>query len=469
MKSKKTMRYLIIAAGILIVLAVAGKRAGWFGKELEIDVATDKAEKRTIVETITANGKVRPQTEVKISPDVSGEIVELYVVEGEQVEAGDLLLRIKPDTYISMRDRAEAAVNSAKANLANSRARLAQVTAQFEQAEKNYERSRKLYEQGTISESDYETARSNYQVAQAEVEAARQSVQSAEYNVKSAAASLEEAEENLQRTIIYAPMSGTISMLNVEQGERVVGTAQMAGTEMLRIANLNMMEVLVEVNENDIVRVKQNDTAIIEVDAYLGEDFKGVVTEIANSANVANVGADQITNFDVKILILPASYQHLMPETPGGRFPFLPGMSATVDIQTNTKSGILTVPIQAVTTRSDSLLLAETDSDSDSGTDSGPDSDPDSGPENNQDPEDRSGLAGLGSVSEITEIVFVVDEDNTAQIRKVKTGIQDNNYIEITMGLEEGDEVVSAPYSAITRTLKPGTTVNVVGRQELFN
>ena len=447
--SKKNLKYLIIATVLLIVLAVIGKQAGWFGKELEIKVAAEETELRTIVKTITANGRVQPRTEVKISPDVSGEIVELHVAEGDQLERGDLLLKIKPDTYISMRDRAEAAVNNAKAQLANANARLAQVEAQSEQAGRNYDRSQRLYDQQAISDSEYETARSSWRVAQAEVEAAKQSVQSAEFSVKSAAASLEEAEENLSRTIIYSPMSGTVSRLNVEQGERVVGTAQMAGTEIMRIANLNQMEVRVDVNENDIVRVKLNDTAIIEVDAYLGDDFRGVVTEIANSANVANVGTDQITNFEVRILILADSYSHLLPNTPAGRFPFLPGMSATVDIQTNTKSGVLAVPIQAVTTRADSVLMAQADGDNTGAGDRG---------------------IASGTVSELAEIVFVVPEgNNELEIRKVKTGIQDNTYIEITSGLQEGDRVVTAPYSAITRSLREGSKVKVVPRSELFN
>lgn len=452
MRSKKTMKYLIIAAAALVVFAVIGKRAGWFGQDPEIDVAAEEARRLTIIETITANGKVRPQTEVKISPDVSGEIVELHVAEGDHVEQGRLLLRIRPDTYMSMRDRAEASVNSAKAQLANSRARLVQAEAQFEQAGKNYERSQRLFEQQTISESEYEQARSQYRVARADVEAASQTVQSAEFSVKSAVASLEESEENLRRTTIYSPMSGTVSRLNVEQGERVVGTAQMAGTEMMRVANLSRMEVMVEVNENDIVRVSMHDTAIIEVDAYLGQEFRGVVTEIANSANVTNIGADQITNFDVKIMILPDSYMHLMPEAPGGRFPFLPGMSATVDIRTNTKSDIVAVPIQSVTTRPDSLLLAH---------------EVISGGDETQ--AVMTGNTQQGSGRGISEVVFVITPDNTVELRKVQTGIQDNNYIEIVGGLEEGERVVAAPYSAIIRTLRPGSRVNVVDRQRLFN
>ena len=445
--NKKTMRYLVIGAVAMIILAVVGKSAGWFGKDIEINVATENAERRTITETITANGRIRPQTEVKISPDVSGEIVELHLKEGNQVERGQLLLRINPETYISMRDRAEAAVNSARAQLANARARMAQVQAQFEQAERNYQRSQRLYEQSTISDAEYETARSNYRVAQAEVEAATQSGQSAEFSVKSAIASLNEAEENLRRTTIYAPTSGTISRLNVEQGERVVGTAQMTGTEMMRIADLTRMEVQVEVNENDIVRVKLNDTAVIEVDAYMGQDFRGVVTEIANSANVSAIGSDQITNFEVKILILEESYSHLFDQLPAGRFPFLPGMSATVDIQTTTRRGILTVPIQAVTTRADTLLVA--------GAEGGGTADNDGD--------------NVGSRDNMNEVVFIRGADNFLEMRKVGTGIQDNNYIEITEGLEVGDEVVTAPYSAIARTLRDGSKVKVVDRRELFN
>lgn len=451
--SKKSMRYLIIASVLMIILAVAGKRAGWFGKDPEIRVSAEKTARRTIVETITANGKVRPQTEVKISPDVPGEIVELYVVEGQQVERGQLLLNIKPDTYISIRDRAGAAVNNARAQLANAKARLAQVTAQYEQAGRNYQRSKRLFEQQTISDSEYENARANYRVAQAEVEAAGQSVNASEYSVKSAIASLDEAEENLSRTTIFAPMSGTISRLNVEQGERVVGTAQMAGTELMRIANLNLMEVLVEVNENDIVRVNRNDTAIIEVDAYMGQDFRGVVTEIANSASVANLGADQITNFEVKILILQDSYEHLMPATGSDRFPFLPGMSATVDIRTNSKPDVLAIPIQAVTTRSDSLLATANIGNHQETLSEG------NGPER----------TGIVSANTMNEVVFVLGDDNTVIIKKVETGIQDNYFIEIVSGLKEGDVVVSAPYSAISRTLGPDSRVKVVDQSELFN
>lgn len=430
MKRKNLTKYIIIAAVAIILLAIVGKKMGWFGKSVEIKVSTEKVEKRTITETITANGKIRPEIEVKISPDVSGEIVELTVREGDEVKVGQLLARIKPDNYISMRDRAEAAVNTSKAQLANSQARLKQVEAQFEQTRLSFERNEKLWEQKTISEAEFQNATSAFQVSKADVEAAKQSVRSAEYSVISAQAGLKEAQENLSKTNIYSPMTGTVSKLLVEQGERVVGTAQFSGTEMMRVANLDRMQALVQVNENDIVRVKLNDTALIEIDAYLGEKFKGLVTEIAKSANVAGITTDQVTNFEVKILILPVSYKHLKEGEKPKKYPFLPGMSATVDIQTNTRANILTIPIQAVTNRVDTLKK-----------------------EDSEEP--------------FKEIVFKL-EGNIARILEIKTGIQDNNYIEVITGLEEGDEIVAAPYSAISRTLKEGTVVIVVKREELY-
>ena len=442
MKNKKKIRYLLIAVFVLIILAIVGKRVGWFGKEQSYKVTTEKVERRTIVETITANGRIEPETEVTISPDVSGEIVELHVNEGDEVKEGTLLLKIKPDTYISMRDRTRAALNSTKANYANSKARLTQIEAQFIQTERSYNRSKQLWEQGAISESDYETALSSYQMAKADVEAAKQSVKSSEYTVKSAEASLKEAEENLMKTSLYAPMDGTISRLNIEKGERVVGTEMMSGTELLRIANLNRMEVKVEVNENDIVRVNLNDTAIIEIDAYLDHKFKGIVTEIANSANITGTTTDQVTNFDVKVLILYDSYKSLIPENNLNYYPFLPGMSSTVNIQSNTKTNVLSVPIQAVTIRIDTL---STENVSDN-----PDIDPDS--------------------EELKKIVVFkyFESEEIVKTQEVKTGIQDNRYIEILEGLTEEDEVVVAPYSAISKKLQDGSSIIKVEKSELF-
>ncbi len=379
-------------------------------------VAVEIAEKREIIETITANGKIQPEKEVKISPDVSGEIVTLTIKEGDPVEKGQLLLRIKPDTYISQRDRSLAAISSA-------RARLAQSEAQFTQAELSFKRNQQLYEEQTISKSEFEQSQASYSVAKAEVDAARFSVVSAE-------ASLKEANENLTKTSIYAPMSGTVSMLLVELGERVAGTNLMAGTELMRVADLSRMEAQVEVNENDIVRVHLGDTALIDVDAYLDQKFKGIVTEIANSAKTTGLSADQVTNFDVKILVLPESYQELVDA--GDPNPFRPGMSASVDIQTQKKSDILTVPIQSVTTRTDTTKMAVTISDSD-----------------------------------IRTLVFITD-GKYALAKDVKTGIQDNSYIEILSGVEENDKVISAPFSAISKKLSDSTLIEVVKKEELF-
>jgi HlyD family secretion protein len=349
MKNNKILKILLPIVVVLIIFAVIGKKQGWFGKALMIKIAVEKAEKRSIIETITANGKIQPEKEVKISPDVSGEIVELTIKEGDSVQKGQLLLRIKPDTYVSQKDRSLAAISSA-------RARLAQTEAQFTQSELSFKRSKQLFEEQTISKSDFEQAEASYSVAKAEVDAAKFSIVSAE-------ASLKEANENLIKTSIYAPMSGTVSMLLVELGERVAGTNLMAGTELLRVADLSRMEAQVQVNENDIVRVNLGDTALIEVDAYLDQKFKGIVTEIANSAKTTGVSADQVTNFDVKILVLPESYKNLV--TSGESNPFRPGMSASVDIQTEMKPDIITVPIQSVTTRTDTTKITGTPSDKD--------------------------------------------------------------------------------------------------------
>ena len=420
MKKNKGLFILIIVTVIALVFAIIGKKAGWFGKELTYKVAVEKAKYRTIIETVSANGKIQPEIEVKLAPDVSGEIVELNVKEGDYVHEGDLLVRIKPDVYISARDRAAAAVHSAKA-------RLAQAEAKFIQAKQNFERNKKLYAQKTISDADFETAQSSYLMSKAEVDGAR-------FSLKSAEASLKEAEENLRKTNIYAPMSGTVSKLNVEKGERVVGTSMMAGTEMMRIADLSTMEVLVEVNENDIIRVREGDTALIEVDAYLGDKFKGIVTEIANSASTSGVSIDQVTSFNVKIRLLQDSYQHLI--TKNNQHPFRPGMSATVDIQTDQKEHALSVPIQAVTTRTDTLS---------------------SGDENEI----------LTEEDKTKEVVFVV-QGEYALMHNVKTGIQDDNFIEIKSGITDQDKVVVAPYSVIAKKLQDSTRVEIVSRKDLF-
>lgn len=433
MKSNNLLKILIAAAVVLIIFAIIGKSQGWFGGVAGIKVNIENPEYRTITEIVTASGKIQPETEVKISPDVSGEIVELRIKEGDEVKKGDLLLKIKPDMYLSAVDRARASVNTAKANKANSEAYLEQIKAKYTQTKNSYERNKVLWEQQTISKAEYETALSSFEMVSAELEATKKSVESAKYSVQSAEASLSESEESLKKATIYAPMSGTVSMLNVEKGERVVGTMQMAGTEMLRIADLSRMEVKVEVNENDIVKVKLNDTALIEIDAYLGETFKGVVTEIANSANVSGMSADQVTNFVVKILLLKQSYKHLINDH--NINPFRPGMSASVDIQTNTKVNILTIPIQCVTTRADST--------------------------------EKMKDTPVKLDEELKEVVFVVSNDS-AILQIVKTGIQDNKYIEILDGVTIEEKVITAPYSAISRKLKNGSIVKIVDKDELF-
>ena len=416
MKNNNLLKILAAAVVLLLILAVVGKKAGWFGKEVTTKVAIEKVGINPIIEAVTANGKIQPETEVKISPDVSGEIVELNVKEGDFVQKGTLLFKIKPEIYISSRDRAAATLNSTKS-------RLAQVEAQLIQAELAYNRSRKLFDENTISKADFEQAESQYKIAKAEKE-------SAEFSVKSSEASLKEANENLVKTTVYSPMTGTISSLLVELGERVVGANTMTGTEVLRVADLNRMEVVVDVNENDIIRVKLGDTAIVEVDAYLDRDFKGVVTEIANSANTLGTTSDQVTNFKVRILILKESYDDLITEK--NPSPFRPGMSASVDIYTSSKTGVLTVPIQAVTTRTDTT---------------------------NTDP---------AAQDEIRTLVFVSD-GTYALARDVKTGIQDNVNIEILSGLTEGEDVIVQPFSAISKKLSDSTKIEVVDKEALFS
>lgn len=382
------MRISGISLFVLGLLLLIAKSAGWISSEEGISIQTTLVDQKTIIQTVSASGKIQPEVEVKISPDVSGEIVQLYIMEGDQVEKGDLLLKIKPDTYQSILDRSKAALNTSKSALAKAKAQLIESQA-------NFNRNQTLFNKGTISQSEFEKVQASYTVAQLNVE-------DGEYAVTSAEASLKEAQENLNKTNIYAPISGTISRLNVELGERVVGTAQMAGTELLRLANLNRMEVAVEVNENDINSVNLGDTAIIEVDAFLGEKYKGLVSEIANSANVTGASADQVTNFEVKVRIIKAVN-------------FRPGMTATVDIQSQRAKDVLSLPIQAVTTRKDTA-----------------------------------------GGDEKIECVFEYQE-GVAKMIVVQTGIQDDEYIQILSGVKDSMEIVKGPYSAVSRLIKDGS------------
>lgn len=481
MNSKRILRIALIALALMLVFLVVGRRAGWIGTTPGLRVTVEEAALRHITEMVTASGKIQPVTEVKISPDVSGEIIELPIREGDFVQRGQLLARINPDLYESARDRVEASLNTTRANLANTRARSAQAQAQYINARANYQRNQRLFEQNAISEAEYDTAHAQYLVAQADVEAARQSVISAEFQVKSAEASLQEAEESLAKTSIFSPMNGTISRLDAEIGERVVGTSQFAGTEIIRIAHLDQMEVLVDVNENDIIRVNEGDTAHIEVDAYFGERFLGVVTAIANSAKVQGLSADQVTNFEVRIAILPDSYAHLQRDDRPHLSPFRPGMSATTDIMTRQVVDAISVPIQAVTVR-ESGPGPTADTTNDTANDTANDSEAGDRTQTNGSPEKADGSekpdsAGQGNRREEdtvparagrpAEYVFLY-VDGLARQQRVRTGIQDSYHIQITEGLQAGDMVITGPYRLVSRTLKDGDLVEITDRAALF-
>ncbi len=447
---KKNRRWLYIALLLVAIIAIAG--AIFSNREPEgTKVFTENAEARSIQETVSASGKIFPQTEVKISSDVSGEIVELMVEEGDSVTAGQLLAKIDPDTYQSQVQRGVATVNSAKASQANSRsqiesakAQVAQIEAQLQNAREIHERNDGLYKEGVVSEADYQLSLSNLRAleanlvsAQANQESAAQSAQAAAFNVRSSEATLQELRTSLRRTTIYAPVDGVVSMLNVEQGERVVGTIQMTGTEMMRIANLEAMEVRVEVSENDIPRVAVGNTVDVEVDAYTDRKFRGTVYQVASSSTTAalaenNLTSDQVTNFEVRIRIEPSSYADLI--SPNKPYPFRPGMSASVDIYTRNEDGTVSLPIQAVTTR---------------------------------EPEDDDPNPNNESKDDLLEVVFVIEEDSV-QMVEVVTGIQDDEFIQIRSGLSAGTQVVIGPYSAVARELDQGTKIYIVTEEEYY-
>lgn len=438
-KNKKRRRWIIISIIAFALIAIAGIAIK--NKEPDgIEITLDNAKSRTIHETVSASGRIFPEKEVKISSDVSGEIVELYIAEGDSVVAGQVLVKIDPDAYVSAVQRGKASVNSAKAQSSISKSQIEssiaqkeQIIAQLGNALKIHERNKALHKDGVISDVELEQSGSNLQsleanmrAAEASIRSAKQSADGAEFNVQSAEATLNELKTNLNRTTIKAPVSGIVSSLSVEQGERVVGTMQMSGTEMMRISNLNIMEVEVEVSENDIVKVEMGDSVKIEVDAYIDQSFKGKITEIANSASNLNTGLgasisnDQVTNFPVKIRILSESYKSLI--TKGRPYPFRPGMSASVDIYTDVAKDVITVPIQAVTTRVDE----ETEDD----------------------------------VEKFDEVVFVFESDTVRPI-KVKSGIQNDEYIQILSGITDNQEIISGPYSAVAKKLKSGSEARI--------
>ncbi|GGB24263.1 MULTISPECIES: efflux RND transporter periplasmic adaptor subunit [Mucilaginibacter] len=438
----KTTKYILIGLGALIVLLIIAKVTGLIGKPALTQVATEKAETREINETVSASGKIKPHVEVKISPEVSGEVVELPIKEGDVVKKGQLLCKIRPDILKSGYDRAIASYNTQKASVGNSSQMLKQAEATYANQAGIYKRSKELYDKKVLTVSEFENAKAAYEGAKASLEAAKQNVVGSQYGLAQSQASVKEAQDNLAKTTIYSPVDGVVSKLSVEKGERVLGTQQFAGTEIMTISDLSKMDVNVDVNENDINRISLGDSSKIEVDAFLGKKFTGVVTEIGSSANVVGTSADQVTNFTVKVRINADSYAALLKKTADNPSPFRPGLTATVDISTNSAKA-LSVPIQSVTTREEKK-------------------------ENNGPPkadEDKS-KPQISPVAK--EYVFVLNAGKLKQVQ-VTTGIQNDSYIQILSGLKGGEEVVSAPYSAISKTLSDGQAVQKVDKSKLFN
>lgn len=432
--------------GIILLLIIL-KSAGCIGGSNSVKVAVGSVAYQDITETVDASGKIYPETEVRIKADVSGEIVELPVLEGDSVVKGQLLMKIDPVIYKTQVNQSEAQMEQARSTLANARQMAAQAKAQYQRAEADFERNKTLYKNKVISASEFEQLKSDYLAAKANYHASRATVSGNHFGVIGAQAGLSQSQENLNRTVITSPTSGIISQLLVKNGERVVGTQQMDGTQVMTIADLGHMEVQVDVSETDITKVDIGDTSEITVDAYRNETFKGVVSKIAVSSVALNSSAssslstdastDQVTNYTVHILILPSSYQALRQKLGKGKFLFKPGMSASVAIHTQSVHHVLAVPINAVTTRS---------------------------PGNNGDSTIKS-----STDNELQTAVFVYDKTSgKVKLKKVKTGIQNNEYIQVLSGIKAKDQVVIAPYSAIARLLEDGMSVSTVPKNELY-
>jgi len=454
LKKLKPLHYLLIGVVLLFVFALIGKKAGWIGKGEFTKVVVEKAEKRTIIETVLANGKIQPETEVKLSSEISGEIVGLYVKEGDSVKQGQLLARVNPELVLAAIDRGEAAINNAKAQLGTAKARFNQLKATFDNNTKpSFDRNNKLYKDKVISQAEFDMSKATYEAGLQDLEAMKQSILAAQFTVKSAEAGQKEAREQLSRTNIFAPINGIVTKLSVEVGERVVGTIQMAGTEMIRIADLKRMEAQVDVGESDVVRVSLNDSVWIEVDAYPGKKFKGIVREIANSSNSSLQGlADQVTNFAVKIRLLNESYAELSAER---RYPFRPGMSTSVEILTSRAENILSVPIAAVTVRAvdaDGKIINENDKDEEEDASA------------NENASDRAKKEG----GKLQEVIFLF-EAGKVRAAAIKTGIQDDRFIEISEGISDSAQVITAPFSAISKKLKDDMKVEKVAKDKLFD
>jgi HlyD family secretion protein len=443
----KKIIWITISVVGLIVLLVGLKKAGVIGKEIGEEVTTEKVQLRTITESVNASGKVYPEVEVKVSPDISGEIVNLFVEEGDKVTKGQVLAKIYADIYSSQRDQVTASVNQVKAQYENVKAGLSGLKAAYETSKATNERYKKLLADKVVSRSEYEQTEQAFRAAESSYLGAQESIKSGAAQIQGVRAQLARAEKDLARTTIVSPMDGIISLMSVKKGERVVGTAQMAGTEMMRVADMKSIEVRVDVGENDITKVKLGDTALVEVDAYNNRKFKGLVYKIANpvtSAAASLSSSTEVANYKVHIRLLPDSYSDLLKEN--AIFPFRPGMTASADIQTKSKVNVISVPLNAVTTRDkegqgkDTKVTAKSN-------------------EKNEQAAEKD--------EELSEVVFVLQKDNKVKMVKVKTDIQDLNYIQVS-GLKVGEEVITGPYSTVSKTLKNGTLVKVVAKDKLF-
>jgi len=448
---KKSLKWILIIVGVLAVLFVGAKMLGGSSKT-GTKVTAEKAQSRTIIETVNASGKVYPEVEVKISPDISGEITELNVQEGDSVKKGQVLARIYADIYSSQRDEAAARVTQSQATVANSEASLTALKAQLDQAKATYDRNKDLYDEKVISKAEFEQYETQYRTAQSQYSAAQQNIRSLRAATQSTQTSLVAANKNLGRTTLVSPMNGVISSLSVKKGERVSGNSFTVGTEMMRVAEMSIMEVRVDVGENDIVKITIGDSADVEVEAYNNRKFKGVVTQIASSTKTNSTATSgDVTNYEVRIRIDFGSYRDLLDPSKPKRFPFRPGMNASADIKTKRKDNVVSVPIAAVAARvkgSDKSVADEKKEKE----------------KNKSDNTEEVNISG----DDIEEVVFVIKQEGTVEKRTVTTGIQDMNFIEITTGLKEGEQIVTAPFDAVNKTMKSGDKVNVVPKEKLF-
>jgi HlyD family secretion protein len=443
-KSNKLLIYIISGIVVLIAFLLVGKSQGWIGKSKDVEVELVKAKRMSITERVSASGTVQPVIEVKLAPEVSGEIIELNVEDGDSVQLGEILVKIRPDVWMSQLERQEASLSQSQANAVSSQASLSGSKAQYIRSELDYKRQEKLWNEKVISDADWQLAKQNFEVAKNNLAAAEQSLEASKYGVKSTQASVRESRESVRKTSVQAPMKGIVSKLSVKKGERVVGTATMTGTEMLRIADLNKMEVRVNVNENDIVRAHLGDSVIIDVDAYQNTEkkFKGIVTNIANTAK-DKASTDAITEFEVRILILRSSYEDLIKK--GNKFPFRPGMTASVEIVTNVKPNVLAVPLASVTTRTfDGKEKKEKNNDNDRN-------------DHSVVSEDKT-----KKDKKQDQVVIFINDKGVAKKVEVKTGISDYDNIEITSGLKDSMEVVTGPFLVVSKRLKDGDKIRQI-------